>query len=371
MELLTILSNRTSCMNWAFPLMEMEVSSLHYVNIDQLKEGDIIAKNIYGNGGIFTLVKGVKITNFLINRMKTHGINLVCIEDNLATIGGDDVINPALRAEATESIKVMTLMIKDSIQPQGKFLTVLDNVIVAIIDELSKNKKNLVSMLDLKTHDNYTYAHSVNVAVLALVVGIALGYDYTKLKNMGLGALLHDIGKTSIPVEILNKPGKLTADETLLIHKHPEIGFQKSRIALDIDPTGRAVILQHHEKPDGSGYPNGRTSDTIHEFAKVVAITDIFDALTSDRPYRRRWPIKETLDFMNSICGAHIDTEIYQEFVRHISPFPPGIKILVSDGREGYVLNNENILRPIVGFQDGTTLDLNKEPHLYLREIVE
>lgn len=344
---------------------------MHYVNVDQLKEGNIVAKNIYGNGGIFTLVKGVTITNDYIDRIKSHGITVVCIEDNLATVGGEDVIPPKLRAEAVQSLKEVTMLIKDSVKPRGKFIFVLDNVINAIIDELAKNNKNLVSIVDLKTHDDYTYAHSVNVAVLALVTGMAMGYEYAKLKNMGLGALLHDIGKTSIPVQILNKSTKLSVEELAVIKKHPEIGFQKSKVSLDLDPTARAVILQHHEKIDGTGYPFGRTSDTIHEFAKVVAVADIYDALTSDRPYRKRWPIKETLDFLNSICGTHIDTEVYKIFMQRISPFPPGIKVLVSDGREGYVLNNSNSLRPIIGFSDGTTVDLSKEMHLYVREIVE
>lgn len=344
---------------------------MHYVNVDQLKIGDQLAKNIYCNGGFFTLVKGVKLTHDLINRIKSHGINVVCIEDNLATVGGNDIIHPKLRAEAIQSLKEITINMKDSVKPKGNFLYVLDNVIKAIIDEIAYNSKNLISIVDLKNHDDYTYAHSVNVAVLAIVTGMALGYDYTKLKNVGLGALLHDIGKASIPIQILNKSIKLTSEELAIIRKHPEIGFQKSKDTLDLDPTARAIILQHHEKLNGTGYPFGRTADTIHDFAKVVALADIYDALTSDRPYRKRWPIKEALDFLNSISGSHIDADIYMVFMQHISPFPPGIKVLVSDGREGYVLNNTNSLRPIVGFPDGTSVDLSSEMQLYIREIVE
>lgn len=344
---------------------------MHYIGIDKLNSGDILARTITGNSASLMLIKGVVLTDALIVRMKNHGINIVCIEDNLDTVDTNDIIPPSLRAEAVESLKNVTLLLKNIVKPHGNFVSVLENIITAIIHELTGNNKNLASMLDLKTHDNYTFEHSVNVAVLSLMTGMAMGYDYSKLKNVGIGALLHDIGKTLIPIEILNNEGKLTADEFGLIKKHPMLGYEKSKLALDIDPTGRSIILQHHEKINGTGYPFGKTETTIHEYAKIVAISDIYDALTSDRPYRKRWPIKEALDLMTSICNTHIDVRIFNLFLSRISPYPPGIKVSVSNGKFGYVLNNENRLRPLIGFTDGTVLDLSKEGNFYIREIVD
>ena len=254
------------------------VVSLQYVNVDQLEPGAIIAKTFFGENGRLMIRQGTKLTDDLINRMKLHNIPMVFIEDNLNTIGCNDIIEPELRAEAIQSLKEIYLSIKDQIQSKDKFVVILDNIVKAIIDDLANNKKNFIGIIDLKSHDNYTYSHSVNVAILSIVTGMAIGCDYAKLKNIGIGAMLHDIGKASIPVEILNKSGKLTAAEFELIKKHPELGYKKSKLKLDIEPTARSIILQHHEKLDGTGYPGGRTSDTIHQFAKIVAIADIYDA---------------------------------------------------------------------------------------------
>ena len=344
---------------------------MHCVNVNQLESGDIIAKTFFGENGRLMIRQGTKLTDDLINRMKLHNITMVFIEDNLNTISCNDIIEPELRAEAIQSLEQIYLSLKDHIQTKNKFVVILDNIVKAMIDDLAKNNKNFIGIIDLKSHDNYTYAHSVNVAILSIVTGMAIGCDYTQLKNIGIGAMLHDIGKASIPVCILNKSGKLSADEYALIKKHPEIGYKKSKIKLDIEPTARSIILQHHEKLDGTGYPGGRTSDTIHQFAKIVAITDIYDALTSERPYRKRWPIKESLDFLQQIAGNYIDSEIYKAFSNRIAPYPVGIKVLVSDSRIGYVIDNSNLTRPIVGFPNGDTFDLSKETYLYIREIVD
>lgn len=344
---------------------------MHYTSTDKLVAGNVVARTIQGSGDMLMIAKGVMLTDNIIARMKSHGIQLVCIEDKLDTQDVIDIVPQALRMEAVSVIKEVTLAMKDSVKPKGNFVNVLDSIVTAIIHELTSNNKNLVSVLDLKTYDNYTFEHSVNVAILSLVTGMEIGCDYSKLKNIGVGALLHDIGKTLIPVDILNKKGKLTEEEFDLVKKHPALGYHKSKLTLDIDPTARAIILQHHEKINGTGYPSGKTDDTIHEYARIVAVCDIYDALASNRPYRRRWPIKETLDLLKSICGTHIDTQIYTAFMGRISPFPPGIRVSVSNGKEGFVLNNENNLRPLVGFADGSVLDLNKETHYYIREIVE
>jgi HD-GYP domain-containing protein (c-di-GMP phosphodiesterase class II) len=344
---------------------------LHYVSIKDLKVGDVLAKQIIGNYNRLMLAKGVRVTDDLLNRIREHGVEMVFIEDKFDTPIVGDLIDPELRQEAIQSIKETTMLMKESVTPKGGFLTVLERVVDAVIYELNKNNGNMVCVLDLKSHDNYTYEHSVNVSILAIVIGMAVGFDYAKLRSIGIGAMLHDIGKTFIPVEILNKKGKLTEGEFELIKQHPLLGFNRSKLELVIDPTCRSIILQHHEKLDGSGYPNGRTEMTIHDFAKIVSICDIYDALASDRTYRKRWPIKETLDYMESICGKHLDTRYYEVFKRHVSPFPIGIKVLVSNGVIGYVINNDVPLRPVVGLDDGSIIDLRNEHLFYIREIVD
>jgi HD-GYP domain-containing protein (c-di-GMP phosphodiesterase class II) len=239
-----------------------------------------------------------------------------------------------------------------------------------IIEELIRRKDSLINVIDLKDYDNYTYSHSVNVTVLSVVTGISLGLEYSRLKSLGMGALLHDVGKIFVPVEVLNKPGKLTTEEFAQIKKHPEQGFTKVKEEDILDAPGRAVILQHHEKLDGSGYPGNRRGKDIHELAKIVAVADVYDALTSDRPYRVRWSPAQGLEYIYTIAGSHLEVDIVAKFVRNIAPFPLGSLVQCSNGMIGYVVENEiNPHRPILQIGD-KKVDLKLELNITITNIV-
>jgi len=199
------------------------------------------------------------------------------------------------------------------------------------------------------TYDSYTFSHSVNVAVLSILLGKSLNYDKLKLQKLGTGSILHDIGKTLLPEKILSKKKELTEKEYKLVKKHPRLGYDYLENN-DISPVAKNPILYHHERIDGSGYPKGITIDEMHDFTKIVAITDVFDALTSDRVYRKRWPTFKTINYLMSHTNNKFDLKMVKNFVRNLTIYPNGTQVKLSNGEKGIVKEqNPNYpTRPII-----------------------
>jgi HD-GYP domain-containing protein (c-di-GMP phosphodiesterase class II) len=167
-----------------------------------------------------------------------------------------------------------------------------------IVDDIIHTHESIVSVNDLRSYDNYTYQHSVNLCVLGTTVGKMLNYDEQKLREFGIGLLFHDFGKTKIPLEILNKPGRLTVEEFDIMKGHAEFGYQILSQKYKLPEIAKQVIRHHHEKLDGSGYPHGLKGSNISEWVQIATIVDIYDALTSDRIYKSHWTHQSALDFL-------------------------------------------------------------------------
>ena len=341
------------------------------VNVSSLCAGDVLGRSIYDSSGRTLLAEKTVLTQDFIRRLTGHGIVSVYIDDPQCPLGGEDIISPQIRQKTVTTLMELATGITQATltrkQDYGRRISAL---VEDIIEELLRRKDSLINVIDLKDYDNYTYAHSVNVAVLSVVTGISMGLEYSRLKSLGIGALLHDIGKIFIPLEVLNKPGKLTSGEFDQIKKHPERGFTKVKEDDFVDALGRAVILQHHEKLDGSGYPNNRKGKDIHELAKIAAVADVYDALTSDRPYRSRWAPAQGLEYIYTLAGGHLEVDIVSKFVRNIAPFPLGSLVQCSNGMQGYVVQNEiNPHRPILLVGD-KQVDLSRELNITITNLV-
>lgn len=207
-----------------------------------------------------------------------------------------------------------------------------------ISDSVARNPGALISLARLKTVDDYTYMHSV--AVCAMMVGLAkqLGLDEAQTRAAGMAGLMHDLGKALMPMEVLNKPGKLSPAEFNVIKTHPSEGHRLLLTGDKVDPLILDVCLHHHEKTDGSGYPKGLKADQISLFAKMGAVCDVYDAITSNRPYKAGWDPAESLRKMAEWANGHFDGKVFQAFVKSLGIYPIGSLVKLTSGRLGVVV---------------------------------
>ncbi len=206
-----------------------------------------------------------------------------------------------------------------------------------ISESVARNPGAIISLARLKTADDYTYMHSVAVCAMMVALSRQLGLDEAQTRAAGTAGLLHDLGKVAMPIEVLNKPGKLTEAEFDIMKTHPTEGYKMLMASTGVDEVSLDVVLHHHEKMDGSGYPEGFKGDQISLYAKMGAVCDVYDAITSNRPYKAGWDPAESLRRMAEWANGHFDPRIFQAFVKSIGIYPVGSLVRLSSGRIGVV----------------------------------
>ena len=219
-----------------------------------------------------------------------------------------------------------------------------------ITDSVSRNPGALISLARLKTADDYTYMHSVAVCAMMVALAKQLGLDGEQVRLAGLAGLMHDLGKAMMPMEVLNKPGKLTDAEFSTIKTHPTEGHRLLLSGENVDPIVLDVCLHHHEKTDGSGYPKGLKDTEISLFAKMGAVCDVYDAITSNRPYKSGWDPAESLRRMAEWANGHFDPKVFQAFVKSLGIYPIGSLVKLTSGRLGVVVDQtgKSLTMPVV-----------------------
>ncbi len=225
-------------------------------------------------------------------------------------------------------------------------VTLVDDVAASVM----RNQGALINLVRLKQADDYTYLHSVAVCAMMIVLGRQIGLPDHEVRDCGLAGLLHDLGKTAVPPEILNKPGKLTDDEFRQVKRHPEAGFEALAACSDVPDMARDVCLHHHERFDGKGYPHGLRGDEISIHARMGAVCDVYDAITSNRPYKAGWCPAESLRRMAEWTReGHFDPVLFAAFVKCMGIYPVGTLLRLKSGRLGVVTDNSrSLLKPVV-----------------------
>ncbi len=258
----------------------MRVANLH----DAL-EGSLLALPVHGDGGRLMLGTGTRLTRRLIRTLKSRGYTRVAVKDPVVgNIESDDAVSFETRIQAEKALDAATSKL---IAGQAPDLESLSDAIDAILADLRENSGVCNGVYSIRSYDQNTYTHSINVCILSLLIADDLGWPLAKLRVLGIGALLHDIGKILMPVQILNKPGALTDEEYSLIKTHAEKGYELLSACFDAGSGAARIALEHHERLDGSGYPKNLKGSQISDFGKITAVADVYDAMTTDRPHRK------------------------------------------------------------------------------------
>ena len=240
----------------------------------------------------------------------------------------------------------------------------IDTAVRSVQESLDRNPGALLSLVRIKRADEYTYMHSVAVSALMAQLAKTLGMDETAQYQAATAGLLHDIGKVGVPNEILNKPGRLTEDEFTAVRNHPRNGHELLARGGEFDDVALDVCLHHHERIDGRGYPDRLKGDEITLFARMGAVCDIYDAISSNRPYKSAWTPFESLRQMASWGKGHLDHDIFRAFVRSVGVYPVGTIVKLKSNRLAIVTEqNENELRkPVIRAFYSTQLHERIEP---------
>lgn len=322
---------------------------MYRVGVDFLQDGMQVARSIYRSDGRVLLAAGTRLNKRYIKRLHELGIRSVYVRnDELGPLDPvPDIVSEQTRLESLQAVREGF----NSLENKRRInMAAIRQTVDNLIDELLANSEVLINCSDIRSYDDYTFHHSVNVCILALMTGITLGYHQLRLKELGVGALLHDVGKIRIDQEIICKPGPLTPEEFEQVKEHARQGFEILRTYEEVGLLSAHVAFQHHERWDGRGYPRGLGGRKIHEYARIVAVADVFDALSADRPYRRACPVHEVVNLIRSMSGTSFDPQYVEALLANVAIFPVGSLVVLSTGDIGLVVDVDRNAptRPVV-----------------------
>lgn len=348
------------------------------VPVEKLREGMQLADDVGSTTADeyqTILKKGIFLSSGMIEMLQEKGIKTVHIvgggiedvaDDQPEIFQRKERRNREINVRISEALKNLDEIFDCSEEIKELSHTAVkkvDGIADDIINDIASDSSFLGNqMIALQNYDDYTYKHCLRVAMLSASVCAELDMTAEETKETVVAGILHDIGKSNIDHEIIIKPGKLTDDEFAEIKKHPLIGYNILKNSGTYSSNVLSGVLFHQEKYDGSGYPTGIAGDKIPLIARILAVCDVFDALTSNRPYRVPWSVAETEEYILGSSGTHFDLAVTKAFLRAFNPYPIGTMVSLSDGRHGAVTkHNENVLRPVVrimGRGAGEELDL-------------
>lgn len=354
------------------------------VIVDKLQVGMHLAEDVIGSSGEVLLHAGLQLDEGYIKRLIALGKPFVNIASNEASTINKEVSNEEkkqkfsvvsgeIKNQAEKLVEEVLNDIAKTGELNDKNVSETKQVVGQIIDEVVKNRVILENLEDytpvnfvvdqmimeqdvfenvenLRNYDEYTFVHCVNVCVMATIIGLAFRYDQKSLQELGIGALLHDVGKVKIDKSIINKPGKLTEEERKEIEKHTFYTYEMLRQRKDLSHLSALIAYQHHERYDGYGYPAGLKEKEIHLYSRIVAVADVYDALVTDRSYRPKMHSYEAAEIIQGSSGTHFDPWVVKAFMDNIVIYPIGSPIILSNGARGVVLKTNKVMpaRPII-----------------------
>lgn len=323
---------------------------MRLVTLKEVQGNEIAACNLTDIHGRLLLSKGSRIKLSYLNKLESLGISSVYIEDEISEgIKIEGILCEETKHLAKSTVEVEMRRFLKTNEVDTEEIRKVSNVIV---NEILLNRVQLINLKDLKLKGEYIFSHCVNVCALSIFLCKKMGIEHSKANSIGAGALLHDFGKLLVPNDILDKTGKLSEDEFEEVKKHTTYGYEAFKEDWTVSPTTKTVILMHHEKVDGSGYPNGLKGDKINDAAKICSICNAFDSRTSDRHFRKASSISDAVEYLYCTAGIFYDKKFVEEFLKYVPIYPEGTVVLLNTGVIAIVIRNntESILRPVVRF---------------------
>lgn len=333
---------------------------MRYISIENVKPGMRLGKTIFDDMNRILLLENSILSEEYIIRLLARGYPGIYIEDEISEgIVIEEVIPVELRNRSAEAVKNCDI---DELQ----------NVAVEIVETILNSESSIsLDVMDLRTYDNYTYKHSVNVAVIAAIIALYMEFEREEIVDVCLTGLLHDIGKTRIDTDIINKPARLTNEEFDIVKGHARYSYEMLQDNWTISSKTRQGVLHHHENEDGSGYPDKLVGDEIPLYSKIIHVADVYDALTSKRPYKKPFALSEAIEYLMGGGNVLFDVNIVNTFVKSVPVYPKGTEVFLSNGESGIVVSNtSNSLRPIVRlYENKKEINLNEDKE-YMNVIV-
>ena len=344
-----------------------------YIHIYQCKLGDILAEDVYDDYGIFIASKGAVINEHAIKRLKTLRIRQLSVYElqNVENTEKGGLSLDEFKKEYRKDLNVMKQVLGDLAAGRKLDYEKVESVSNSIYSKINSISNIVECMNEVKNMDEYTYTHSINVSVYALLIAKWLDMSEVDTRNIVTTGILHDIGKSKISGNILNKKGPLLPEEYEQIKHHADIGYHLSKNIPQLTDEIREGILMHHEREDGKGYPAGIKGDNINRYAKIISVADVYDALTSERVYKKRITPFDTFSELLKIGYGYFDTKILMTFLSNIYCYYIGTNVKMNNGEMGKVIfvAPQSISMPTVSV-NGKYIDLSQNRQLQIVEMM-
>jgi HD-GYP domain-containing protein (c-di-GMP phosphodiesterase class II) len=340
-----------------------------FVTVAGLKKGMILSRDIVGENCQILFPANTKLKADHIEKINRLGFSgAYTRNETYGEILPEPIIPEELYLDAVRTAKDLITEARSVGAKTGRATRLSDekrDVVTPVIDVLAE-KRRLLDYIDQKPYKEYEYYHAVSGMILSLLIGFELGFDRERLYELGVAALLHDIGSVFLPPEILNRPGTLTDEEFEMVKRHTDMGFAYLHERFMLSEEASMGALQHHENYDGTGYPSGLKRKQISLVGRIIAVTDVYDALVSRRPFRAAMYARQGLEILEQKADRKFDPDIVEAFAKAIAPFPIGVTVKLSNAEKAVVFRNsrDNPNRPklISADRKGEYIDLAKDP---------
>ncbi len=353
----------------------------YFVRTRDLRKGMRIDQEIENSRGHSLIVKGSYLDDYQIEALKKMNINGVYIKEgkeeepsssdvpvsaiaknNIARYREEDPSKVSLSVSVKKRISEgVQHLFSNTANPH--FAQTTTSITTDLMHAINDNEAIAVDISALKTSDEYTFKHSVDVATISMIVAKNMNMPPQDVYNIGIAGLLHDMGKSKIPLEILNKPGRLTDEEFDIMKQHSLLGYRIIKEKNEFNDSICFAVLQHHEKMNGSGYPMGVSADKIVPYAKILSVVDVYDALVTQRPYKKAFSQRTAVEMVMSM-SAELDISAMRSFLASVILYPVDSTVELSNGEKARVVKNSeySILRPtVVGLTSGKVYNLAED----------